>query len=354
MALYGGVLDILNMETRSHEPDDYLENVLPLSFEAGATCDLFKSCLKTWFDDDEELINGLQEFFGYVCLPHAKFKKALLLYGPGNTGKSVILWLLQQLVGRKNCCSLGVDQMDNLTRLSVIKGKRLNIVTEISERSLVADGSFKTLVSTEEPILIDRKYKDPETYISRCKHAIASNTLPNLPGRSAEILDRLLILPMDQPVLRPDPGLREKLQKELPGILAWALEGARRLTVNKGEFTRSTKSDLVQGDWDAVREPFYDWFQENMHCKSDERTPLLAIANRCNAITGRRYSARDIGAFLRNLGYDDKIKSARPRPTEREKAEMASRNSVKCLVGFGFSAPTSDQLRSCEFEKDDS
>ena len=52
--------------------------------------------------------------------------------------------------------------MDDPQRLAVIKGKALNVITEVSSDALIADGGFKTLVSTEEPVFIDEEKLEEE------------------------------------------------------------------------------------------------------------------------------------------------------------------------------------------------
>ena len=66
---------------------------------------------------------------------------------------------------------------------------------------------------------------------------VLSNELPRFKDSSGAIANRLLILQMTNSFLgREDRELDGKLSGELPGILAWALEGLDRLTRN-GRFT---------------------------------------------------------------------------------------------------------------------
>jgi hypothetical protein len=82
---------------------------------------------------------------------------------------------MKALVGDEYTCQLGVEDMDDPVRRAVLKGKALNVLTEVSAEALIADGGFKTLISTEEPVLLDAKYRPPEMYVPTAKHAIATN-----------------------------------------------------------------------------------------------------------------------------------------------------------------------------------
>ena len=166
IACRNGVLDLLINEIRPHRPEDYLEQTLAQEYDPGALCPTWLECLETWFRSaDDDRATALQDFAGYVCMNHAKYKKALLLYGPGDTGKSVFVRALQQLVGPEACCSLSVESMDDPVRLTAIRGKQLNVCSELSGRALVRDSGFKTLISTEEPVFLNPKYENPEMYL---------------------------------------------------------------------------------------------------------------------------------------------------------------------------------------------
>ena len=74
-----------------------------------------------------------------MCLSHAHFKRALVLFGEGDTGKSLVAKVLEMIVGKAFTCSLPVDQMDDPRRRAVIVGKRLNIMTELSADSMISE-----------------------------------------------------------------------------------------------------------------------------------------------------------------------------------------------------------------------
>ena len=64
--------------------------------------------------------------------------------------------------------------------------------------------------------------------------------MPKLGDASAAIIGRMVLLVLTHSWLgKEDFTLEERIQKELPGILNWALDGLHRLTVNNGNrFTR--------------------------------------------------------------------------------------------------------------------
>jgi putative DNA primase/helicase len=126
-------------------------------------------------------------------------------------------------------------------KLSPLMGKMVNLLTELTSKAMVADGGFKTLVSTEEPLLIDPKFAQPILYAPIAKHVIACNSLPRVTDMSRGFFNRLMLLKFNRviPEELRDRSIVDKLRREIEGIMSWAIEGARRLYENGGEFTRS-------------------------------------------------------------------------------------------------------------------
>jgi P4 family phage/plasmid primase-like protien len=291
VALGNGVLNIRTGDLRPHDPLDYLDHVIPHDYDPTASCDFWMECLERYFGDlTDDRVAALQEYAGYILTSHAKYKKALFLYGPSGTGKSRIVEALTALVGRKYVCTIPLELLDDPKRVSMIKGKSLNVVTELPDGALIKDGAFKALVSTEEPILLDEKYKRVETYTPTAKHVIATNTLPAIADRSDATFARLLIVHMDRPVPKGDTRaaleIDERIAAESSGIINWALDGLRRLYVGQGVFTEPGSSrELIQG-YRLEQNPLEQFISER--CR---RVPGGAGAKRRRGVTTDRLLA---------------------------------------------------------------
>ncbi len=307
-----GVLDVITGKLRAHRPEDYLERVLPWDYRAEAQAPAWQAALTEWFGDqgDEEggAIRTLQEFFGYCCMSHAKYKKGLLVYGPSDTGKSLIGFVLALMVGRDRTCSLPLEQMDDPQARAVIVGAALNLITEIPSDALIADGGFKTLISTEEPVMINAKYKHPFNYYPTAKHVFITNTLPGLNDRTEAVLNRLAIIPMLRVFKKDekDERLPEKLADEIPGILAWAVQGAKRLLDQRGQFSEVAAGADVIDELRRSANPLIDFLEERCVKAEGESVPLDEITDVFNA-WGRRkrrpMSSWVVGKLLRAAGH---------------------------------------------------
>lgn len=250
--LKGGVLNVLNGKLRDHHWGDFLDACLPLEWNPRATCPLWYRCLDDWFHGEEDKKLALQEFFGYIILSGTnEYKKALFLYGESNTGKSVVASVARELVGLANLCQIRLEDMDDVKKRAAIKGKMLNLITEVKAWSTLSDSGFKQLVSTGDPVEIEKKFVNSMTIIPTCKHMIATNNLPQITDQTQGVYNRLLILKFDHviPKSKMDPHLLDLLVQEMEGILVWAVEGARRLVESSGVFTRVASSDAIISEY---------------------------------------------------------------------------------------------------------
>ena len=139
------------------------------------------------------------------------------------------------------------DDMDDPKKRAPIKGKLLNLITEVGEWATLNDSGFKMLVSTGDPVEIEKKFVNSMTIIPTCKHMIATNNLPRITDQTKAVYNRLLILEFKNVLSqnKMDPHLLERLTAEMQGILAWAVEGARRLVESSGNFTRVESSEQI-------------------------------------------------------------------------------------------------------------
>jgi P4 family phage/plasmid primase-like protien len=333
IACKNGILDVRTMKLRNHAPENYLERVLPIDWIPEKACPTWQQCLVDWFGDGETdggRSAALRMYFGYIAMSHARWKKALLLYsGLGDTGKSVVALLAKMVVGVEQCCTLGVEHMDNPVRSAVLIGKALNVITEVSADAMIADGGFKTLVATEEPILIDAKYEDPILYVPTAKHIIVTNNLPRLNDHTTAVFNRLLIVPFDRQIAAKDQDrdLLAKLGDELEGVLVWLAGGARALVEAGGQWPEVPAArDVVQSYKDELN-PIRQFIAERMQKYAEHLVPLASITvafNRWNS-GSRNRSIKEVGRLLRAAGFTKEIKISK-----------YDGRSITCLAGWRF------------------
>lgn len=216
---------------------DFLTYQLPFEFDPNAECPLFDAYLKKVLPETE-LQNLVAEFLGYVFTKGLKMEKALLLYGSGANGKSVLFDVMNALLGKESISNFSLSNLLEEHNRALIAHKLLNYGSEINATK--TRDEFKNLVSTE-PIQARLKYGNSFTMEHYAKLMFNCNELPKDFDHSNAYFRRLLIIPFR--VTIPDPeqdnALADKIiNGELPGVFNWIIEGLRRLLKTK-KFTAS-------------------------------------------------------------------------------------------------------------------
>jgi P4 family phage/plasmid primase-like protien len=187
---------------------------------------------------DDTLIAMVQEMFGYCLLNTLEGHVTFFLVGDGNNGKSVLLGLLRHLIGKDYSVSESIESITtNRFAPASLIGKKINICVE-EESAYIKSDKFKALVSGDE-ISVEFKYGKRIQWAPTVKHIFATNELPTFNGFNEGLLRRMKIIPFKKQVSadKRDTRLVDKLKEEMGCIMAWAIQGARRLIKNKFYFT---------------------------------------------------------------------------------------------------------------------
>ena len=235
-----GLLDLSTRTIHDHTPALFNVVSVPFPFNPDAPTPVvwFEFLASVW-PNDPDSIALLQEYVGYVLSGRTDMQKLLLLIGPTRSGKGTIARMLTELIGRGHAAGPTLASLGTNFGLSPLLGKPLAIISDARLGETPAHTVVERLLSItgEDMLTVDRKYREPWSGKLPTRFVVLSNELPRFKDSSGAIANRLLILQMTESFLgREDRTLDERLRVELPGILAWALEGLDRL-VRDGRFT---------------------------------------------------------------------------------------------------------------------
>ena len=247
--LKNGMLDLSKSEAEfiSHDPK-YLSTIqLNIDYDCAAYSPLWYKTINEILHKDD--IKTLQEFFGLCLTKDTSYQKALFMVGEGANGKGVITHILERLVGLKNRSCVEIEKLGDDRLVAGLYGKLINISTETSAKGFIHDSIFKTIV-VGESIQANPKYKTPFEFTPFCKMIISTNNMPRTNDTSYALYRRMLIIPFERLFkgTSDNKQLRFQLEKELSGILLWAIYGLKRLRENKC-FTISDKSEDYQEEY---------------------------------------------------------------------------------------------------------
>jgi putative DNA primase/helicase len=270
IVLNNGILDLTTRVLSPHSPQLFSRNALPYAWTEDAPDPLaFLKFLDEVFDGDQEQIGVLQEVFGHLVSPSTSPQKITLILGPRRSGKGTIVRLLKQLVGPLNVASPTLQTLSESFGLQPLLGKTVAILSDVrnaSHRSSESALQNLLMISGQDSVTVNRKNLPAWTGDLPVRFLMTANELPRLTDSSDAMLARLLVLKMPLSFEgREDPQLTERLLRDLPGILTWALDGLDRLRA-RGRFVQPA----------AGREPLESYRRLN--------NPIQAFLDECCVI----------------------------------------------------------------------
>ncbi len=288
-----GLLNPINREFKPHTPEIFCLHQLDLLYNPESTCDEFLKQLKVKCPK-KEIFETTQQMFGYCFLKDQRFEKAFLLYGDPRTFKSTLLYILTKLLGVQSVEAISLQELEQDKYLVAhLFGKLANICADLSPKELWNTGTFMKITG-QDSLTAGKKFEQQLTFAPFSKLIFSCNIIPPTNNKSLAFYRRWL--PLEYNIQTPkdkiDIDMREKLMKELPGILNWALDGLDKLLKqNKFSYDPTDEqikdfyekySDSIQSfifnelntEQDDVAEKKRDVFAKyNKYCKKNKLTP---------------------------------------------------------------------------------
>jgi putative DNA primase/helicase len=224
------------MEILPHEREQYLSKIMPVSFDANATCPAWLRFLEQIMPD-QDLRDFLQRWFGYTLTGLTTEQKLAFFFGGGRNGKSTAVDLIAKMMGEYATTvpietltgadtRKGSDATPDLVR---VPGARMVRASEPEQGQKMKEAEIKRLTGGEA-ILVRRMQQEFVEVEPEFKLTISGNHKPDVRGKDDGIWRRILLVPFDVQIAKEDvdPLLAAKLWAERSGILNWLLEGTRK------------------------------------------------------------------------------------------------------------------------------
>jgi putative DNA primase/helicase len=182
----------------------------------------------------------------------------LVLIGPPRSGKGTISRVLEHLVGKANVVGPSLNSLGGQFGLQPLLGKSLAIIPDarlsgkenpdlLTERLLAITG--------EDVQTVPRKFLEPVTTRLPTRLMLVSNELPKLPDAS-----KAIVAPQSW-LDREDYNLIDRLLRELPGILHWAIAGLERLR-QRGRFLQPASAKDLLDNLQGLASPVASFVEE--------------------------------------------------------------------------------------------
>ena len=238
-------------QLRPHCREHYRTTQIPVVYDPIADAPLFRAFLGQVFCDDpdrEEKTRAVLELMGYTLMSHARHELFVMLIGPGANGKSVLLAILEALLGSANVAGVQPANFDNRFQRAHLHQKLANIVTELKQGEVIADAELKAITSGE-PATVEHKHKDPFVMRPFSTCWFGTNHMPHTGDFSEALFRRATILQFNRTFAKSeqDPQLKDKLKGELPGIFNLALNAYAHALMQG--FTEPGSSESAKKEW---------------------------------------------------------------------------------------------------------
>lgn len=227
---------------KEHTPEILSTIQINANYKESYNCDKFKKFLSEGLEDQDILT--LQEMIGYTLINSTVAQKFFLFFGKAGCGKSIILTLIQNLLGSQNYSNVSLQHLSDRFKTACLYGKSANIFADL-KNDVIEDESIIKAIVGEDVIQVEKKGKDPFNFYNKARCIFSCNTLPPMKNDKTDgFYRRVVIIPFKEP--KPEneriAGLINTFSDEIDGIFNWALEGLLRLHKNGYKFTQSEKA----------------------------------------------------------------------------------------------------------------
>ena len=247
--LQNGVYDMDSKVLLSHSPEYRFTYKFPITFVEQAECPRSLDALKSILNPDQ--LTLVQEWIGYYFYRKYIFKKALIIVGPRDSGKTTILEMITYLIGRENISNVTLQKMtsDKFSAAHLYE-KHANLVDELSEKDITDTGNFK-IATGGGSITGEYKFGNQFSFHNFSKLTFACNKIPSVQNFEDDdaYFGRWVVIRLENTLEKIIPNFIQTIQteEERSGLFNWAMEGLERLLKNQ-KLSYSLRPDEVKNE----------------------------------------------------------------------------------------------------------
>lgn len=223
-------------------------------------------------------------------------RRMLILCGVPGSGKSTFIEVVRAILPPELVASVPPQSFKDEFARARLAGVWFNHVSEMDGSKLLPTTALKQITAGET--VTGRHRYGQETEIRPIAfHVFATNELPQVNDPSGALDRRIIVVPFERSLDRTqmDSQYLNRVRRELPGVIAWAAEGATRL-MQRGYF------ELPPGHAKAM-----------LRMKFKDDVIALFVHTRLERAPGHRVSSSDLQANLRDFasaeGFDRAVAS---------------------------------------------
>ena len=241
-----GMLDVRTMDLTDHKPEYYSINQIPHDYKPSGEvkADTVETFIKGLIPDDDDRIMFYQ-YCGYMFTKDSSLQKFMTLEGKGDVGKSTVIRLITNAIGKENISNLKLQQLNERFYPTALLGKLCNLCADIPSTLMEQVDSIK-MICGEDDILGEWKGQDSFFFRSYAKLFFSANKMPRThEDESGAYYRRLLIIKIFH---RGDfiPNLEAKLANEVEGFISSCMDALHLMYLDGFTESENSKRSVIE------------------------------------------------------------------------------------------------------------
>lgn len=299
--VFNGVFNVHTSTLLPHDSKYHFKYQIPVVYDPQATCPKIDQFFETIFTPVQRAT--VEEWIGYCFYRNYMYKKALILVGEGDTGKTTFLELLTCLIGEDNKSGISLHKIsgDKFAAAQLYE-KHVNIFDELSAEDIQDTANFK-IATGGGSIMGEYKFGDQFSFKNFSKLMFACNKIPDVKDMNDEAyFNRWMVVHLEKTIPVKVSNFIKILttKEELSGLFNVAIVGLQRLLEQDGfsyknsgidtklEMMRSASSlanfvtEMLQQDKGAEisKEDMYKAYQDFCDDKALAPETIIAIGKK--------------------------------------------------------------------------
>ncbi len=228
-----GTIDLKTGSLREHAREDLLTKSAPVAYSPDARCPEWFNFLDRIMAGSPGLIAYLQKFTGYCLTGDTREKCFVVAHGPGDSGKTIFTVTISGMLGdyaqETPVETLMVKDRGAIPNdVARLKGARLVTASEGELGQRLAESQIKRFTGGDT---VPARFLNQEwfEFTPEFKLLLSTNHKPKIRGADSAIWNRVHLVPFQVVIPKseqiPRTIMLDRLRREWPGILKWAVEG---------------------------------------------------------------------------------------------------------------------------------
>lgn len=277
IATQNGLLELKSGELLPATPQFFTLSSIQCQYKPEAYPMEWEGFLQSIWPEEPAQIETLQEIFGYLLTLNTEQQKMFMIIGPSRSGKGTIGRVIQELLGADTVARPVLSDFGYHFGLEKLIGKPLAIISDARLDSSVSGATLVERllsISGEDGIDVARKFRGDWRGRLATRFVLLTNELPRIWDASTALPGRFIVLATRRSFLgQEDHMIFERVKKELPGVLNWAVDGWRRL-YDRGFFKQPDGVQEIIDEFHRLASPLRAFVEESCIADADSDMEL--------------------------------------------------------------------------------